>query len=208
LASWLNVKSWCLCKLDILCISWYYMAGNMSRLVPSSKLYSTMPFMESVSFCFVVFLCVFFCFVCCVFLFFIFKSSSPWLYLLKRIFFLLLFWKLMTVSTPLLLDFNPKDRTASCTGWPKKIRSHLYPYSYKIQIKQKLTDADKEKRVTMCEWFCMCLKMTKTFFCSKIGLQGEYLLLICPRHFVGGNYSCKRSFIGSPFTSYKRKYIR
>jgi hypothetical protein len=43
---------------------------------------------------------------------------------------------------------------------------HLYPY--KIQIKQKLTDADKEKRVTMCEWFCNVLKMTKTFFCPKM----------------------------------------
>ena len=29
---------------------------------------------------------------------------------------------------------------------------HLYPYQ--IQIKQKLTEADMAKRVTMCEWFC------------------------------------------------------
>ena len=43
--------------------------------------------------------------------------------------------------------------------------------------------------------------------CRKIGLQGEYLLLICPRHF-GGNYSCKRSSMGSPFTSCNRKDIR
>jgi hypothetical protein len=80
----------------------------------------------------------------------------------------------------------------------------LHLYQYKIQIKQKLTDADKEKRVTICEW---CLKITKTCFCLKIGLQGKYLLLICPRHFWG-NYSCKRSSIGSPLTSYNRKDIR
>ena len=29
---------------------------------------------------------------------------------------------------------------------------HLYPYQF--QIKQKLTEADMAKRVTMCEWFC------------------------------------------------------
>ena len=38
---------------------------------------------------------------------------------------------------------------------------HLYPY--KIQIKQKLTDADKEKRVTMCEWFCNVLENDENF---------------------------------------------
>ena len=45
------------------------------------------------------------------------------------------------------------------------LTSDLRLYPYKIQIKQQLTDADKEKLVTMCEWFCtvMCLKMTKTF---------------------------------------------
>jgi len=38
---------------------------------------------------------------------------------------------------------------------------HLYPY--KIQIKQKLTDADKEKRVTKCEWFCNVLENDENF---------------------------------------------
>ena len=38
---------------------------------------------------------------------------------------------------------------------------HLYPY--KIQIKQKLTDAGKEKRVTMCEWFCNVLENDENF---------------------------------------------
>ena len=33
-----------------------------------------------------------------------------------------------------------------------KFDLNLYPY--KIQIKQKLTQADIDKRVTMCEWFC------------------------------------------------------
>jgi hypothetical protein len=77
-------------------------------------------------------------------------------------------------------------------------------YGYRCK---NLTDADKEKRVTSVNDSVMCLKMTKTFFCPKIGLQGEYLLLICPRHFWG-NYSCKRSSIGSPFMSYNRKDIR
>ena len=34
------------------------------------------------------------------------------------------------------------------------LKSDLHLYPYKIQIKQKLTEADMEKRVTMCEWFC------------------------------------------------------
>ena len=33
-----------------------------------------------------------------------------------------------------------------------KFDLNLYPY--KIQIKQKLTQADIDKPVTMCEWFC------------------------------------------------------
>ena len=31
------------------------------------------------------------------------------------------------------------------------LKENLYLYSYKIQIKQKLTEVDTEKRVTMCE---------------------------------------------------------
>jgi hypothetical protein len=42
---------------------------------------------------------------------------------------------------------------------------HLYPY--KIQIKQKLTDADKEKQVTMCEWFCNVLGNDENFLLSQ-----------------------------------------
>ena len=38
---------------------------------------------------------------------------------------------------------------------------HLYPY--KIQMKQKLADADKEKRVTMCERFCNVLENDENF---------------------------------------------
>ena len=30
-------------------------------------------------------------------------------------------------------------------------------------MKQKLTDADKEKRVTMCEWFCNVLENDENF---------------------------------------------
>jgi hypothetical protein len=42
---------------------------------------------------------------------------------------------------------------------------HLYPY--KIQIKQKLTDAEKEKRVTMCEWFCNVLENDENLLLSQ-----------------------------------------
>jgi hypothetical protein len=45
--------------------------------------------------------------------------------------------------------------------------SFLHLYSYKIQIKQKLTDADKEKRVTMCEWFCNVLENDENFLLSQ-----------------------------------------
>ena len=38
---------------------------------------------------------------------------------------------------------------------------HLYPY--KIQIKQKLTEVDIEKRVTMCEWFCDTIEANPDF---------------------------------------------
>ena len=38
---------------------------------------------------------------------------------------------------------------------------HLYPY------KQKLTDADKEKRVTMCEWFCNVLENDVIWFSDE-----------------------------------------
>ena len=31
----------------------------------------------------------------------------------------------------------------------------IHLYQYKIQIKPKLTDAEKEKRVTLREWFCI-----------------------------------------------------
>ena len=34
------------------------------------------------------------------------------------------------------------------------LKSDLNLYPYQIQIKQKLTQADMEKRVTMCRWFC------------------------------------------------------
>ena len=43
------------------------------------------------------------------------------------------------------------------------LMSDLHLYAYKIQIKQQLTDADKEKRVTMCEWFCNVLENDKNF---------------------------------------------
>ena len=43
------------------------------------------------------------------------------------------------------------------------LTSDLHLYAYKIQIKQQLTDADKEKRVTMCEWFCNVLENDENF---------------------------------------------
>ena len=43
------------------------------------------------------------------------------------------------------------------------LTSDLHLYAYKIQIKQQLTDADKEKRVTMCEWFCNMLENDENF---------------------------------------------
>ena len=39
----------------------------------------------------------------------------------------------------------------------------LHLYAYKIQIKQQLTDADKEKRLTMCEWFYNVLENDENF---------------------------------------------
>jgi len=38
---------------------------------------------------------------------------------------------------------------------------HLYPYQ--IQIKQKVTKGDMEKRVTMCEWFCDTIEANPDF---------------------------------------------
>ena len=38
---------------------------------------------------------------------------------------------------------------------------HLYPYH--IQIKQKLTEVDMKKRVTMCEWFCDTIEANPDF---------------------------------------------
>ena len=38
------------------------------------------------------------------------------------------------------------------------LTSDLHLYAYKIQIKQQLTDADKEKRLTKSEWFCNVLE--------------------------------------------------
>ena len=43
------------------------------------------------------------------------------------------------------------------------LTSDLHLYAYKIQIKQQLTDADKEKRLTMCEWFCNVLENDENF---------------------------------------------
>ena len=57
---------------------------------------------------------------------------------------------------------------------------HLYPYQ--IQIKQKLTEADIAKRITMCEWFCdtiednpdfldhVCFLMKRTFCCQDMSV--------------------------------------
>ena len=42
-----------------------------------------------------------------------------------------------------------------------KFDLNLYPY--KIQIKQKLTQADIDKRVTMCEWFCDTIEANPDF---------------------------------------------
>ena len=43
------------------------------------------------------------------------------------------------------------------------LTSDLHLYAYKIQIKQQLTDADKEKRLTMCERFCNVLENDENF---------------------------------------------
>ena len=39
----------------------------------------------------------------------------------------------------------------------------LHLYAYRIQIKQKLTQADKDKRVVMCQWFCEKIDMDPDF---------------------------------------------
>ena len=43
------------------------------------------------------------------------------------------------------------------------LKSDLHLYAYKIQVKRQLTDADKEKRETMCEWFCNVLENDENF---------------------------------------------
>ena len=43
------------------------------------------------------------------------------------------------------------------------LTSDLHLYAYKIQIKQQLTDADREKRITMCEWFCNVVENDENF---------------------------------------------
>jgi len=43
------------------------------------------------------------------------------------------------------------------------LTSDLHLYAYKIQIKQQLTDADKEKLLTMCKWFCNMLENDENF---------------------------------------------
>jgi len=47
---------------------------------------------------------------------------------------------------------------------------NLYPY--RIQIKHKLTNADKKKRVTMCEWFCNVLENNENFL-ENVWFSGE-----------------------------------
>ena len=37
---------------------------------------------------------------------------------------------------------------------PFVLKFDLHPCPYKIQIEQKLTKADKDKRLKTCEWFC------------------------------------------------------
>ena len=43
------------------------------------------------------------------------------------------------------------------------LTSDLHLYAYKIQTKQQLTDADKDKRLTMCEWFCNVFENDENF---------------------------------------------
>ena len=43
------------------------------------------------------------------------------------------------------------------------LTSDLHLHAYKIQVKQQLTDADKKKRLTMCEWICNVLENDENF---------------------------------------------
>ena len=57
---------------------------------------------------------------------------------------------------------SPKKSIRRCSqelGIPRESVRHVLKfdlnlYPYKIQIKQKPTQADIDKRVTMCKWFC------------------------------------------------------
>lgn len=57
------------------------------------------------------------------------------------------------------------------------LTSDLHLYAYKIQVKQQLTDADKEKRVTMCEWFCNVLENDGNFL-EKVWFSDEAHFLL------------------------------
>ena len=43
------------------------------------------------------------------------------------------------------------------------LKENLHLYPYKIQIHQKLTEVDMEKRVTICEWFCDTIEANPNF---------------------------------------------
>ena len=55
-----------------------------------------------------------------------------------------------------------------------KFDLNLYPY--KIQIKQKLTHVDIDKRVTMCEWFCDTIEDNPDFLHVWFSDEAHFLL--------------------------------
>ena len=69
------------------------------------------------------------------------------------------------------------------------LTSDLHLYAYKIQIKQQLTEADKEKRVTMCEWFCDVLENDENFL-ENVWFSDEAHFLL------SGHVNSKKLFFG------------
>ena len=73
------------------------------------------------------------------------------------------------------------------------LTSDLNLYPYKIRIKQKLIDADKEKRVTMCEWFCNVLENDGNFL-DNVWFSYEVHFLLSGH--VNNNKLAKTIFFG------------
>ena len=69
------------------------------------------------------------------------------------------------------------------------LKSDLNLYPYQIQIKQKLTQADMEKRVTMCRWFCDTIEDNPDFL-NHVWFSDEAHFLLSGHVNSKNNFYC------------------